>query len=681
MHPKPISARQLKHHWEIYLLVIPSALLIAIFQYYPALSGVYHSFFRWNGADISEWLGWRNYRDLMRSSDFWNSFRLALFLGAWNVVKMIPVLAVAVCIHRVKSPRLQFFYRAAFVIPIVIPGLVFALIWRSFFFEATNGYLNWFIESTGIFSVLCTLDRWLGWGGVFLAGAKPAWLGDSRLVISAMIILGFPWVSSFAVLAHSAKLQTIPKEQYEAGAIEGVTWWTRFTKIELPALSGSIYILIVFIIIDTLRDASTVLALVGNFNGGPGGVATVPALFMLRKAFVEQDMGFACAIGIVLAIIVIGLQKACTALMNWETQTPREKAAVKLFALALGLTLLAAQQMMLLGLGLVLVALPWPWLIARLPADRQAKIRALTARFRARPDAPDPNAPRGPIRAFPTPPPLPPDPKWKDPLLETAKHAYILFILAFAFLPLYLMLLVSVKTNVQFFSAPGTLTTPVHWENFTTAWRMVRPTLANSLFITISSTAVTLWIGLWAAYFFARVRVPGTALLWNAVLILMTLPTVANLIPLFRLLGDLQMLNTLTALIVVSASAGQVFAIFVLRNFIADIHQEIFDAAEVDGASHFEQVRAIVLPQAGAILGTVGVTHFVGQWNEFLLPLIVMRDHGRLPVTVELLRMSGEYIKLWGPLMAGYALTCIPVIVLFLFTMRYFMRGQADGLH
>lgn len=679
MTPKPISLKQLKHHWEIYLLVVPSVILIGVFQYYPTLSGVYHSFFRWNGADISEWLGLRNYRDLLMSSDFWNSFRLALFLGLWNVIKMIPVLVVAVCIHRVKNPRLQFFYRALFVIPMVIPGLVFVLIWRSFFFEATNGYLNRFLESSGFFGLLCTFDRWFGWGGIFVEGTKAAWLGDSRLVIAAIILLGFPWVSSFAVLAHSAKLQTIPKSQYEAGEIEGTTWWTAFTRIELPALAGSIYILIVFLIIETLRDAATVLALVG-FNGGPGGVATVPALFMLRKAFVEQDMGFACAIGIVLAVIVVGLQKAANSIMTWETQSARDRIAVRAFGLAVGLVMLVSGRMPWLGLVLILAALPWMWIIGRLPAEPQARINGLLGRF-GRPAAPPPGTKRGPIRAFPTPPPLPPDPKWKAPLLRFGKHAYILFILAFAFLPLYLMMIVSVKTNIQFFAAPGQITTPLHWENFSTAWRMISPTLANSLFITIASTALTLWVALWAAYFFARVRVPGTAFLWNAILILMSLPQIANLVPLFRLLADLQMLNTLTALVVVGISAGQVFAIFVLRNFIADIHQEIFDAAEVDGATHFEQVRMIVIPQAGAILGTVGVMHFVGQWQEFLLPLIVMRDHGRLPVTVELLRMSGEYIKLWGPLMAGYALASIPVVILFLFTMRYFMRGQAEGIH
>jgi ABC-type glycerol-3-phosphate transport system permease component len=274
----------------------------------------------------------------------------------------------------------------------------------------------------------------------------------------------------------------------------------------------------------------------------------------------------------------------------------------------------------------------------------------------------------------------PPAPKPRsDAALEGGKHGFLWAALAVAFLPLYLMAIVSVKTNAQLYEVPARLTTPMHWENLLAAWRMVAPTIANSLFITISATLLTMWFALWAAYFFARVRAPLSGFLWNAVLVMMMLPSIANLIPLFRLLGDLQLLNTLTALILVSASAGQVVAIFVLRNFIADIPQELFDSAEVDGANHFEQVRTIVIPQSGAILGTVGIMHFFAEWNNFLLPLIVMRDHARLPVMVQLLRMAGEYIKLWGPLMAGYALASIPIIILFVFSMKLFIKGLTEG--
>jgi len=79
------------------------------------------------------------------------------------------------------------------------------------------------------------------------------------------------------------------------------------------------------------------------------------------------------------------------------------------------------------------------------------------------------------------------------------------------------------------------------------------------------------------------------------------------------------------------------------------------------------------------MLGTVGVMQFIAQWNDFVLPLIVMRDHGRLPVMVQLLRMSGEYIKLWGPLMAGYSIASLPIMFLFMMSMRLFTRGMTEG--
>jgi ABC-type glycerol-3-phosphate transport system permease component len=264
-------------------------------------------------------------------------------------------------------------------------------------------------------------------------------------------------------------------------------------------------------------------------------------------------------------------------------------------------------------------------------------------------------------------------------MVRVAKHLAIWIVLAFAFLPLYLMVIVSVKSNTQFYDAPATITPPYHWENWRQAWDLVTPTVANSLFIATTSTALTLLFALGAAYFFARLKMPMSGLLWNAILVLMMMPAVANLVPLFRLLKDMDLLNTISALIIVGASAGQVFAIFVLRSFVADIPQDLFEAAEIDGASHFQQIWVIVLPLSAPIVGTIGVMQFIASWNDFVLPLIIIRDHARLPVMVQLLRMAGEYIKFWGPLMAGYTIASIPIIILFIFSMKLFIRGLTEG--
>ena len=263
--------------------------------------------------------------------------------------------------------------------------------------------------------------------------------------------------------------------------------------------------------------------------------------------------------------------------------------------------------------------------------------------------------------------------------LRGFKHAAIWAVLACAFLPVYLILVVSLKTNQQFYEAPGKLTEPLHWHNWLDAWNLISSSVANSIFISTLGTALTLCFALSGAYFFARLRMPLSGFFWNALLVLLMMPSVANLVPLFRLLADLNLLNTLAALIIVGTSVGQIFAIFVLRNFVADIPQDLFEAAEIDGANHFQQMWMVVLPLCGPILGTVGVMHFISEWNEFVLPLIVIRDSASLPVMVQLQRLAGEYIKFFGPLMAGYAIASIPVIVLFTFSMRLFVKGMTEG--
>ncbi|MGD0093660.1 MAG: ABC transporter permease subunit [Planctomycetota bacterium] len=680
--PKKIKLSQLRYHWGIYLFILPTLAFIGLFQYYPAASGIFHSFFRWNGADISEYFGWGNYLDLCHSEEFWSSFRVAFIIGAWNILKMAPPLLVAVCIHRCRSERVQFFYRCLFVVPMVLPGLIVAMVWRTFFFEASTGYLNRLLDGTGLHGLLCWLDRLLQWGsvveghyqGVFVPGSPPNWLGDPKLMLIAIIIWGFPWVGSFAVLTHLAKLQNISKDVYEAADIDGVDWWTKFIRIELPLITGSIYLMLVFTIIDTIKDAATVLVL-ADMNGGPGGVVMVPALFMLRKAFYDNQMGYACAVGIILTLIVMALQKLSTLFLNWDDLSARQKRLLRVFAGAAALVLLCAGTLTILAGLLGVLAFPYRAAgtacrrIAGFLVPRQSSIdrRDRRTSFPACPGKLESLPYSGACAAA-----------WSM-ALQLSKHLVVWLVLATALLPVYLMLIVSLKTNKQFYEAPTVLAPPFHFENWGRAWTAVGPGVANSVFLSISTTLGTLVFALSGAYFFARVRMPMSGFFWNALLILMMMPTVANLVPLFRLLSDLNLVNTLSALILAGTAAGQVFSIFVLRNFVADIPQDLYEAAEIDGASHFQQLKTIVLPLSGTILGTVGVMLFISQWNDFVLPLIVMRDEIRYPIMVQLQRLNGSYVKEVGPLMAGFAIASIPVIVLFIFSMKLFIKGMTEG--
>lgn len=259
------------------------------------------------------------------------------------------------------------------------------------------------------------------------------------------------------------------------------------------------------------------------------------------------------------------------------------------------------------------------------------------------------------------------------------KHAFLAIILFFSFFPLFVMLNISVKTNHQFYSEPIGLSTPFEWGNWDKAWDIVRLYIANTAVVTITSTFLTLCFAMAGAYFFARMQVPLSGVLWHALVFLMMLPAVANLTPLFILLRDMNLLNTLWALIFVGASTGQAVAIFVMRRFIEEIPHELFEAAEADGAGHFWQFFYIVVPLSAPIAGTIGIMHFIREWNDFILPLVVLRDPEKWTITVGLMRLDGEYVKYWGQMMAGYAISSVPIIVLFFLTMKLFIRGLTGG--
>jgi ABC-type glycerol-3-phosphate transport system permease component len=197
--------------------------------------------------------------------------------------------------------------------------------------------------------------------------------------------------------------------------------------------------------------------------------------------------------------------------------------------------------------------------------------------------------------------------------------------------------------------------------------------------VSVSATLGTLFFALLGAYFFARYKMPFSGVIWSGYLILMLLPGVANIVPLFALLKSMNLLNTLLALIILGAAGGQVFCIYVLRNFIEEIPKDLFEAAEMDGASHFNQLWNIVVPMSGPILGTLAILQFLGNWNEFLMPLILLRDPQFFTIGVGLIYLDGEYVKDWGNIMAAFTVASIPLVVIFLFTMRLFVQGLSSG--
>ncbi len=262
---------------------------------------------------------------------------------------------------------------------------------------------------------------------------------------------------------------------------------------------------------------------------------------------------------------------------------------------------------------------------------------------------------------------------------EFCKHGFIWLILFFAFAPLYLMLNISLKNNEQFAVNPWFPEAPFHWENYAIAWDHIGGTIFNTAFIAITTTAGTLIVALLGAFFFARYKMPGSKILFGIFMLLMMYPAVANMVPMFKLITSLGLYNTHLALILPAVAGGQAFNIFVLRNFIEDIPQDLFDAIEIDGGNVLQQIRHVVIPLSMPVIGTLGILLIIGQWNNFVGPLLYLRDTNLQTISVALLHLEGEYTKQWGQLMAGYTIASLPLVILFLFCMKLFIKGLSAG--
>jgi len=257
---------------------------------------------------------------------------------------------------------------------------------------------------------------------------------------------------------------------------------------------------------------------------------------------------------------------------------------------------------------------------------------------------------------------------------------------AIMIVPLYWMLATSFKPPGDVFASP-TKWIPDPWTlaNYRDVFTLLPfgRFFLNSVIVTLSIVAINIIFDTAAAYAFAKLRFPGRDFLFFLLLITLMVPFQVNLIPLFRIMVSLHRLspylgvNTYFGLI--APSAIQVFGIFLLRQYISSIPDDILDSARVDGASEFKILRSIVFPLAAPGIATLAIFTFLSAWNDFLWPLIVTQtDQMRtLPVGLALLARKQEIN--WGDTMAGTVITALPMIVVFLVLQRRFIEGLTRG--
>lgn len=271
-------------------------------------------------------------------------------------------------------------------------------------------------------------------------------------------------------------------------------------------------------------------------------------------------------------------------------------------------------------------------------------------------------------------------PREAGPAQRIAFYAFMLASVAITLFPFLWMLSTSVKSPDEIFTQAPTII-PRHW-----TWRHYRHLFAtldmtrhafNSAVYAFGTTLLSLLFNSMAAFAFAKLRFPGREKLFTLLLATMMVPGQVTMMPVFLILKHLHLLNTYTGLIL--PGAATVFAIFMLRQFMIEIPEEILEAARIDGCSEAMIFFRIVLPLCRPVLATLAIFTFIGAWNEFLWPLIIMlkADHFTLPVA--LATLNGQFQVDWGLLMAGSVIVVIPAIAVFLLAQKHYIEGIAAG--
>ncbi len=201
--------------------------------------------------------------------------------------------------------------------------------------------------------------------------------------------------------------------------------------------------------------------------------------------------------------------------------------------------------------------------------------------------------------------------------------------------------------------------------------------VVNSIVLASTVTVVSLLINSMAGYAFAKYRFRGRDSLYRALLGALVIPAQVAMLPLFLLLKTMGLVNTYVGAMI--PGLASIFGIFLVRQYALSIPDDLLDAARIDGAGEWRIYRSIVLPIIRPILVTLAVFTFMGTWNDFMWPLIILSDDARYTLPVALANLSLEHVQDTELMMAGAVLTVLPVMALFVVLQRQYIAGITTG--
>ncbi|WP_260464984.1 carbohydrate ABC transporter permease [Arachnia propionica] len=267
------------------------------------------------------------------------------------------------------------------------------------------------------------------------------------------------------------------------------------------------------------------------------------------------------------------------------------------------------------------------------------------------------------------------------PVAAIGRHVFLIAGALLAFFPFYWMFVLSTHRSAAIYEFPPPLLPGDRGvENFQTVTNTVNVlgAMANTFIVATVVTTVVLFLDSIAAFAFSKYAFKGRNLLFGIIMLTFLLPGQLSTIPLFLIMSEIGWVGKLQA--VMFPAFANAFGIFWLRQyFTSAVHVELLEAATIDGCGFFRQYLHVALPAARPALAFLGIFTFIGSWNEFLWPLIVLNNPNQLTLQVALSQLQTAHGTDYGMLMMSAVIAVAPLLIVFMLGSRQFLRGLTDG--
>ncbi|AJK89706.1 carbohydrate ABC transporter permease [Lysinibacillus fusiformis] len=247
--------------------------------------------------------------------------------------------------------------------------------------------------------------------------------------------------------------------------------------------------------------------------------------------------------------------------------------------------------------------------------------------------------------------------------------------------PILLMILSSFKKSVDIYKDPLGIPSSFSLDTYRTLLSKIPFTtyFMNSLFVSVVSVVLIVVVCSLASFYIARFKFSWNHALFFIFLLGMMIPIKLGIVPLFILMRDLGLINSLWSLILMNTATGIPLSILILTGFFKTMPSELEEAARMDGAGNLRVLWYVVLPLMRPALGTVVIINFIAAWNDFFFPLIFITEKMKRTIPVGMMSLFGEHSADWGSLFAGLTLASLPMILLFFIASKQFMEGLTAG--